>query len=219
MTALREQYKDDKARQQQALMELYKKEKINPLAGCWPVAIQIPVFFSLYKVLYVTSEMRHAPFFGWIHDLSAPDPTTIFNLFGLLPYDPGQVPVIGHFLLLGAWPIIMGITMFVQMRLNPTPPDPAQAMIFTWMPLIFTFMLASFPAGLVIYWAWNNTLSVTQQYFIMRRQGANVDLWGNIVSSLGLRPAKPATAPAIVAQPAANDDKKKIKAKAGKAKR
>jgi YidC/Oxa1 family membrane protein insertase len=218
MAALREQYKDDKARQQQALMELYKKEKINPLAGCWPVAIQIPVFFSLYKVLYVTSEMRHAPFFGWIHDLSAPDPTTIFNLFGLLPFDPGQVPVIGHFLLLGAWPIIMGITMFVQMRLNPTPPDPAQAAIFTWMPLIFTFMLASFPAGLVIYWAWNNTLSVTQQYFIMRRQGADVDLWGNIVSSLGLRPAKPATAPAIAAPAVANDDKKKVKAKTGKAK-
>jgi YidC/Oxa1 family membrane protein insertase len=219
MAALREQYKDDKAKQQQALMELYKKEKINPLAGCWPVAIQIPVFFSLYKVLYVTSEMRHAPFFGWIHDLSAPDPTTIFNLFGLLPYDPGQVPVIGHFLLLGAWPIIMGITMFVQMRLNPTPPDPAQAMIFTWMPLIFTFMLASFPAGLVIYWAWNNTLSVAQQYFIMRRQGAEVDLWGNILSSLGLRPPKPATAPvAIATSRPANDDKKKAKAKTSKAK-
>jgi YidC/Oxa1 family membrane protein insertase len=219
MTALREQYKDDKAKQQQALMELYKKEKINPLAGCWPVAIQIPVFFSLYKVLYITSEMRHAPFFGWIHDLSAPDPTTIFNLFGLLPYDPGQVPVIGHFLLLGLWPIIMGITMFVQMRLNPTPPDPAQAMIFTWMPLIFTFMLSSFPAGLVIYWAWNNTLSVSQQYFIMRRQGVDVDLWGNIASSLGLRAAKPAPATAIATSRPANDDsKKKGKAKTRPAK-
>ena len=226
MTALREQYKDDKVKQQQALMELYKKEKINPLAGCWPIAIQIPVFFSLYKVLYVTIEMRHAPFFGWIRDLSSPDPTTIFNLFGLLPFDPGQVPMIGHFLLLGLWPIIMGITMFVQMRLNPTPPDPTQAMIFTWMPLIFTFMLSSFPAGLVIYWAWNNTLSVSQQYFIMRRQGADVDLWGNILSSLGLRPAKPATAAAIAAPRAANDDggapmnpnKKKNKGKTGKAK-
>jgi YidC/Oxa1 family membrane protein insertase len=226
MAALREQYKDDKVRQQQALMELYKKEKINPLAGCWPVAIQIPVFFSLYKVLYVTIEMRHAPFFGWIHDLSSPDPTTLFNLFGLLPFDPGQVPVVGHFLLLGLWPIIMGITMFVQMRLNPTPPDPTQAVIFTWMPLIFTFMLASFPAGLVIYWAWNNTLSVSQQYFIMRRQGADVDLWGNILSSLGLRPAKPAAATAIAVPRAANDrgapalspNKKKNKAKADKAK-
>jgi YidC/Oxa1 family membrane protein insertase len=227
MTALREQYKDDKVKQQQALMELYKKEKINPLAGCWPIAIQIPVFFSLYKVLYVTIEMRHAPFFGWIQDLSSPDPTTIFNLFGLLPFDPGQVPLVGHFLLLGLWPIIMGITMFVQMRLNPTPPDPTQAMIFTWMPLIFTFMLSSFPAGLVIYWAWNNTLSVSQQYFIMRRQGVDVDLWGNILSSLGLRSAStPATATAIAAPRAANDDgngplnpnKKKNKAKTGKAK-
>jgi len=227
MTALREQYKDDKAKQQQALMELYKKEKINPLAGCWPIAIQIPVFFSLYKVLYITIEMRHAPFFGWIQDLSAPDPTTLFNLFGLLPFDPGQVPIVGHFLLLGLWPLIMGVTMFVQMRLNPTPPVPTQAMIFTWMPLIFTFMLASFPAGLVIYWAWNNALSVSQQYYIMRRQGADVDLWGNILSSLGLRPAKPATAAVLPAPRAANDDgsdtaptnpNKKKKAKAAKGK-
>jgi YidC/Oxa1 family membrane protein insertase len=209
MTALREQYKDDKVKQQQALMELYKKEKINPLAGCWPVAIQIPVFFSLYKVLFVTIEMRHAPFFGWIRDLSAPDPSHIFNLFGLLPFDPAAIPMLGGFLAIGVWPVIMGITMFVQMRLNPTPPDPAQAMIFTWMPVIFTFMLASFPAGLVIYWAWNNTLSVTQQYFIMRRYGTEVNLWGNILESLGLRPkqnavAKVATVPA--APRAANDD-------------
>jgi YidC/Oxa1 family membrane protein insertase len=214
-------------------MELYKKEKINPLAGCWPVAIPVPVFFSLYKVLFVTIEMRHAPFFGWIHDLSAPDPSHIFNLFGLLPYDPAAIPVIGAFLAIGLWPVIMGITMFVQMRLNPMPPDPAQAMIFTWMPLIFTFMLASFPAGLVIYWAWNNTLSVAQQYVIMRRSGVDVNLWGNILESIGLRPksgapatppAKPATVPATA--PAANDSsaddeqplsgkrKKKTKAKA-----
>ena len=207
MTALREQYKDDKVKQQQALMELYKKEKINPLAGCWPIAIQIPVFFSLYKVLFVTIEMRHAPFFGWIQDLSAPDPTHIFNLFGLLPYDPSVIPIIGGFLAIGLWPLIMGVTMFVQMRLNPTPPDPTQALIFTWMPLIFTFMLASFPAGLVIYWAWNNTLSVTQQYFIMRRQGADVNLWGNILSTLGLRPATPvpATTNAIAMPKPAND--------------
>ncbi|MEJ0011886.1 MAG: membrane protein insertase YidC [Bauldia sp.] len=221
MAAIREQYKDDKVKQQQALMELYKKEKINPLAGCWPVAIQIPVFFSLYSVLSSTIEMRHAPFFGWIQDLSAPDPTTLFNLFGLLPFDPGSVPIIGHFLLIGLWPLIMGVTMFVQMRLNPPPPDPTQAMIFTWLPLIFTFMLASFPAGLVIYWAWNNTLSVSQQYFIMRRQGADVDLWGNILQSLGLRPAKPATAVAVPA--AANDaaapaPQKNKKIKADKAK-
>jgi YidC/Oxa1 family membrane protein insertase len=218
MVSIREQYKDDKVKQQQAMMELYKKEKINPLAGCWPIAIQIPVFFSLYKVLFITIEMRHAPFFGWIQDLSAPDPTSIFNLFGLLPYDPSAVPVIGHFLALGLWPLIMGITMFVQMRLNPPPPDPTQAMIFTWLPLIFTFMLASFPAGLVIYWAWNNTLSVTQQYFIMKRYGADVDLWGNILQSLGLRAAKPQTAVAVPAPANDSAPSKGKKSKAEKAK-
>ena len=174
LTAMRERYKDDRVKQQQAMMELYKREKINPLAGCLPIVIQIPVFFSLYKVLFITIEMRHAPFFGWIHDLAAPDPTTIFNLFGLIPWTPP------HFLMLGVWPIIMGITMFLQMKLNPTPPDPAQAMVFNWMPVVFTFMLASFPAGLVIYWAWNNTLSVLQQSFIMHRQGVKVELWDNI---------------------------------------
>src|SRR6201999_2106831 len=159
MAALRERYGDYKVKQQQALMELYKKEKINPLAGCLPIAIQIPVFFSLYKVLFVTIEMRHAPFFGWIRDLSAPDPTNIFTLFGLIPIDPTVIPVVGHFLHLGIWPLIMGVTMWLQMNPNPAPPDPTQAMIFNWMPVIFTFMLASFPAGLVIYWAWNNSLS------------------------------------------------------------
>jgi YidC/Oxa1 family membrane protein insertase len=133
---IRERYKDDKMKQQQAMMELYKKEKINPLAGCWPILIQIPVFFALYKVLFVTIEMRHAPFFGWIQDLAAPDPTSIFNLFGLLPF---AVPASCS---IGVWPLIMGITMWVQMKLNPTPPDPTQAMIFNWMPVIFTFMLA-----------------------------------------------------------------------------
>ena len=180
MAALRARYPDDKAKQQQELMALYKKEKINPLAGCLPIAIQIPVFFSLYKVLFVTIEMRHAPFFGWIHDLSAPDPTNVFTLFGLIPFDPTQVPVIGHFLHLGAWAIIMGITMWAQMKLNPAPPDPTQAMIFNWMPLIFTFMLATFPAGLVIYWAWNNSLSVVQQSIIMRKHGAKIELIDNI---------------------------------------
>ena len=180
MTAIRERYADDKAKQQQELMELYRKEKINPLAGCLPIAIQIPVFFSLYKVLFVTIEMRHAPFFGWIHDLSAPDPTNIFTLFGLIPIDPTILPVVGPFLHLGLWPLIMGVTMWVQMKLNPAPPDPAQAMIFNWMPLLFTFMLASFPAGLVIYWAWNNTLSVLQQSVIMRKHGAKIELFDNI---------------------------------------
>ena len=180
LAALKERYPDDKVKQQQEMMEIYKKEKINPIAGCLPVALQIPVFFSLYKVLFVTIEMRHAPFFGWVKDLSAPDPTNLFNLFGLLHFDPTTLPLFGHYLALGVWPIIMGITMWFQMKLNPTPPDPTQKMIFDWMPLIFTFMLAGFPAGLVIYWAWNNTLSVLQQSFIMRRNGVKVELLDNL---------------------------------------
>jgi YidC/Oxa1 family membrane protein insertase len=183
LQALKERYPDDRVKQQQEMMEIYKKEKINPIAGCLPVAIQIPVFFSLYKVLFVTIEMRHAPFYGWIKDLSAPDPTNLFNLFGLLHFDPTQVPLFGHYLALGIWPIIMGITMWFQMKLNPTPPDPTQQLIFGWMPLIFTFMLAGFPAGLVIYWAWNNLLSVLQQSFIMRRNGVKVELFDNIRST------------------------------------
>jgi YidC/Oxa1 family membrane protein insertase len=180
MQALRERYPDDKVKQQQELMELYKREKINPVAGCLPILIQVPVFFALYKVLFTTIEMRHAPFFGWIKDLSAPDPTNVFNLFGLIPFDPTQLPMIGSFLLLGAWPLVMGVTMWFQMKLNPAPPDPAQKVIFDWMPLIFTFMLARFASGLVIYWAWNNTLSVIQQSVIMRRHGAKIELWGNV---------------------------------------
>jgi YidC/Oxa1 family membrane protein insertase len=180
MVAIRERYGDDKMKQQQALMELYKKEKINPLAGCLPIVVQIPVFFALYKVLFITIEMRHAPFYGWIKDLSAPDPTNLFNLFGLIPVDPTLLPVLGPFLHLGVWPIIMGITMFAQMKLNPSPPDPTQKMIFDWMPLVFTFMLAGFSAGLVIYWAWNNTLSVLQQSYIMNKNGAKIELIDNI---------------------------------------
>jgi YidC/Oxa1 family membrane protein insertase len=180
MMAIRERFKDDKMKQQQAMMELYKKEKVNPVAGCLPMVIQIPVFFSLYKVLFVTIDLRHAPFFGWIKDLSAPDPLTVFNLFGLIPWDPAVIPLIGPFLHLGPWPIIMGITMWLQMKLNPPPPDPAQKMIFDYMPIIFTFMLASFSAGLVIYWAWNNTLSVIQQSVIMHKHGAKIELFDNI---------------------------------------
>jgi YidC/Oxa1 family membrane protein insertase len=191
MTSIRERYADDKMKQQQALMELYRKEKINPVAGCWPVLIQIPVFFALYKVLFVTIEMRHAPFFGWIRDLAAPDPTSIFNLFGLLPYNPGAVPVLGPFLMLGVWPIIMGITMWLQMKMNPEPPDPVQKQVFAWMPVIFTFMLGSFPAGLVIYWAWNNLLSVTQQAFIMKRNGVKIELFDNLRKTFS-RKASPA---------------------------
>jgi YidC/Oxa1 family membrane protein insertase len=189
LAALKERYPDDKVKQQQEMMEIYKKEKINPIAGCLPVALQIPVFFSLYKVLFVTIEMRHAPFFGWIKDLSSPDPTNLFTLFGLLHFDPTQLPLFGHYLALGVWPIIMGITMWFQMKLNPTPPDPTQKMIFDWMPLIFTFMLAGFPAGLVIYWAWNNTLSVMQQSFIMRRNGVKVELFDNLRATFASKKA------------------------------
>jgi YidC/Oxa1 family membrane protein insertase len=166
ISALREQFKDEPGKLQQATMQLYKTEKVNPVSGCLPMVIQIPVFFSLYKVIYTTIEMRQAPFFGWIHDLSVPDPTNIFNLFGLLPFDPTHYVSIAH---LGAWPLIMGATMFFQQRLNPPPPDPVQAKLFQFMPLIFMFMLARFPAGLVIYWSWNNTLTIAQQWVIMRR--------------------------------------------------
>ncbi len=166
MTKLRERYADDKQRMNQELMALYKRQGANPLAGCLPIVIQIPVFFALYKVLFVTIEMRHAPFYGWIHDLSAADPTSLFNLFGLIPWTPPEL------LHVGAWPLIMGITMFLQMKLNPQPPDPIQAKVFMLMPVIFTVILAPFPAGLVIYWAWNNVLSVLQQWLIMRQTAA-----------------------------------------------
>jgi YidC/Oxa1 family membrane protein insertase len=166
MQKLRERFPDDKARQQQEMMALYKRVGANPLAGCLPIVIQIPVFFALYKVLFVTIEMRHAPFYGWIHDLSAPDPTSFANLFGLLPFTPP------HLLMIGAWPLIMGVTMFLQQKLNPQPVDPVQARMFMALPIVFTYMLSAFPAGLVIYWAWNNLLSIGQQWAIMRRQGA-----------------------------------------------
>jgi YidC/Oxa1 family membrane protein insertase len=180
IAALKERFPDDRAKQQQAQMELFKKEGVNPVAGCLPMVIQIPVFFALYKVIFITIEMRQAPFFGWIKDLSAPDPTNVFTLFGLLPFDPTVLPVFGHFLALGIWPLIMGVSMFVQMKMNPEPADPVQKTMFAWMPVIFTFMLGSFPSGLVIYWTCNNTLSVLQQYVIMRRAGVKVELWGNL---------------------------------------
>jgi YidC/Oxa1 family membrane protein insertase len=191
MAMIKERFANDKMKQQQEMMELYKKEQINPLAGCLPIAIQIPVFFSLYKVLFITIEMRHAPFYGWIHDLSAQDPTNIFSLGGLIPFDPTLLPVIGSFLHLGFWPAIMGVTMWVQMKLNPAPPDPTQQMIFNWMPLIFTFMLAKFPAGLVIYWAWNNSLSVCQQSVIMHKHGAKIQLWDNLKGTFVKAKPKP----------------------------
>ena len=166
MQALRERYKDEPQRLQQEIMGLYKAEKVNPASGCLPLLVQIPVFFSLYKVIFVTIEMRHAPFFGWIHDLSAVDPTNVFNLFGLIPFNPALYVPLLH---LGAWPLIMGITMFLQQKLNPPPPDPVQAKMFQFMPVIFTFMMANFPAGLIIYWSWNNTLSIGQQWLIQRQ--------------------------------------------------
>ncbi len=165
MVQIRERFSDDKMRMNQEMMELYKKEKVNPASGCLPILVQIPVFFALYKVLFVTIEMRHAPFYGWIEDLSAPDPTSLFNLFGLITWSPPE------FLLIGVWPILMGLTMFLQQKLNPQPADPVQAKIFMFLPLFFTVLLARFPAGLVIYWAWNNLLSILQQWIIMRRMG------------------------------------------------
>ena len=160
---MREDFGDDRAKLNQEMMALYKTEKVNPAAGCLPILLQIPIFFALYKVLYVSLEMRHAPFYGWIKDLSAVDPTSIFNLFGLLPYSVDMLP---SFLAIGIWPILMGISMAIQMRLNPPPPDPIQAKIFQYMPIFFTFLLAGFPAGLVIYWTSNNVLSITQQWWI-----------------------------------------------------
>jgi len=180
IAALKDLYPDDRAKQQQAQMALFKKEGVNPVAGCLPMVIQIPVFFALYKVIFITIEMRHAPFFGWIQDLSAPDPTNLFTAFGLIPFDPTVLPMFGHFLHLGVWPLIMGVSMFLQMKLNPEPADPVQKTMFAWMPVIFTFMLGSFPAGLVIYWTWNNTLTVFQQSFIMWRAGVKVELFDNL---------------------------------------
>jgi len=163
MVRLKELHKDDKMKLQQEMMALYKKEKVNPMSGCLPILVQIPVFFALYKVLFVTIEMRQMPFYGWIKDLSDKDPTSLFNLFGLLPYD---VP---SFLVIGAWPILMGVTMYIQQKLNPAPTDPMQAKIFMFFPLFLTIILAPFPAGLVIYWTVNNVLTMAQQLFIMKR--------------------------------------------------
>jgi YidC/Oxa1 family membrane protein insertase len=165
MMRLREQFSDDKMRMNQELMALYKKEQVNPMSGCLPIVVQIPVFFALYKVLFVSIEMRHAPFFGWIQDLSAPDPTSLFNLFGLLPFDPPA------FLMIGIWPLLMGATMLLQTKLNPQPADPIQAKVMMFLPLMFIFLFATFPAGLVIYWTWNNVLSIGQQWLIMKRMG------------------------------------------------
>jgi YidC/Oxa1 family membrane protein insertase len=163
MKDIRERFKNDKLKMQQEIMQLYKSEKVNPLSGCLPILIQIPIFFALYKVLFVTLETRHEPFYGWVKDLSAQDPTTFFNLFGLLNFTPPS------FLMIGLWPILMAFTMFLQQKLNPAPPDPLQAKIMTFLPLMFLFLFATFPAGLVIYWTWNNILSIGQQWIIMKK--------------------------------------------------
>ncbi len=187
MEKIKERCGDDRQKMQQEMMALYKKEKVNPAAGCLPILLQIPIFFSLYKVLFVTIEMRHAPFILWIHDLSAPDPTSVLNLFGLLPFaapDPASFLAIFS---IGVFPIVMGITMWLQQKLNPTPADPTQKMIFAWMPFVFMFMLGRFAVGLVIYWITNNTITFIQQYIIMRSQGVDIDLLGNIKSTFKRR--------------------------------
>jgi len=181
MERIKKNFADDPQKQQAAMMELYRREKVNPVAGCLPMLLIIPVFFSLYKTIFVTIEARHAPFYGWIHDLSAPDPTSLVNLFGLLPFDPHAVlPSFLGFLSIGIWPILMGITQWLQTKMNPAPADPIQAKMFSYMPLIFTFMFATFPSGLVIYYTWNNLLSVAQQYVMMRRQGVEIHLFENL---------------------------------------
>ena len=189
MEKLKARYGEDRQRMNQELMQLYRREKVNLAAGCLPIVVQIPVFFALYKVLYTTIEMRHQPFFGWIKDLSAPDPLTILTGFGLLHWD---VPPFLHFFNIGIWPLIMGVTMYLQQKLNPAPADPVQARVFQFLPILFTFMMGSFAAGLVIYWAWSNTLSIAQQYTIMRRHGAPIGKKAK--PAVAVLPATPAPA-------------------------
>ena len=183
MEKLKEQAGDDRQKLQQGMMELYKKEKVNPASGCLPILLQIPIFFSLYKVIFVTLELRHAPWVGWIKDLSAPDPSSLLNLFGLLPFAGPEPGSLLAFIALGILPILLGVSMWLQQKLNPAPTDPTQAMIFAWMPWVFMFMLGSFASGLVIYWIANNMITFSQQYIIMRSQGYKPDVFGNIKQS------------------------------------
>lgn len=194
MEKLKERSGDDKAALQQGMMKLYKDNKVNPAAGCLPILIQIPIFFSLYKVIFVTIELRQAPWLGWIRDLSAPDPSSILNLFGLLPYDTPDPTSIFFILSLGILPILLGISMWLQQRLNPAPTDATQKMIFAWMPWVFMFMLGGFASGLVLYWITNNTITFAQQYLIMRSHGAKPDVFGNIKSAFSRKKAEPASA-------------------------
>ena len=190
MEALKERCGDDKQKMQKEMMALYKKEKVNPAAGCLPILLQIPIFFSLYKVIFVTLEVRHAPWIGWIRDLSAPDPSSILNLFGILPFagpEPGSILAL---VAIGIMPILLGVSMWLQQKLNPTPTDPTQAMIFAWMPWVFMFMLGSFASGLVLYWITNNTITFIQQYAIMRSQGMKPDVFGNIKAGFDKRKDK-----------------------------
>ncbi len=196
MEKLKEQAGDDRQKMQQGMMELYKKEKVNPAAGCLPILLQIPIFFSLYKVIFVTIELRHAPFFGPFQDLSAPDPTSIFNLFGLLPWAGPAPETFMALIFIGILPLLLGISMWLQQKLNPAPTDPTQQMIFAWMPWVFMFMLGSFASGLVVYWIANNTITFTQQYLIMRSQGYKPDLMGNITSGFKRKPKADADAKA-----------------------
>ena len=204
MEKLKERYGEDRQRMNQEVMQLYRREKVNQAAGCLPILVQIPVFFALYKVLYTTIEMRHQPFFGWIKDLSAPDPATILTGFGYLHW---QVPEILHFFNIGVWPLIMGVTMYLQQKLNPAPADPVQARVFQFLPILFTFMMAPFSAGLVIYWAWSNTLSIAQQYTIMRRHGTPI--------GGGKTPAKPKPVAAVPVPANGGGGGKKGKSKKG----
>lgn len=185
MEKMKEEAGDDRQKVQQGMMELYKKEKVNPAAGCLPILMQIPIFFSLYKVIFVTIELRHAPFFGPFQDLSSPDPTTIYNIYGLLPWGAPEVGSIMALVFIGILPLLLGISMWLQQKLNPAPTDPTQQMIFAWMPWVFMFMLGSFASGLVVYWIANNTITFTQQYLIMRSQGYKPDLLGNIKGGFG----------------------------------
>ncbi len=189
MEALKERAGDDRQKLQQEMMQLYKTEKVNPASGCLPLILQIPIFFSLYKVIFVTIELRHAPFVGWIRDLSAPDPSSIYNLFGLLPWPAPETGTFLALIFIGLLPILLGISMFLQQKLNPAPTDPTQAMIFAYMPWLFMFMLGRFASGLVLYWITNNTITFTQQYIIMRSHGHRPDVFGNIRSSFSRKKA------------------------------
>lgn len=194
MEALKERAGDDRQKMQREMMQLYKDKKVNPAAGCLPILIQIPIFFALYKVIFVTIELRHAPFFGWLRDLSAPDPSSLYNFFGLLPWDAPATGTVLHLIFIGILPILLGITMWLQQKLNPAPTDPVQASIFAWMPWVFMFMLGGFASGLVIYWITNNTITFIQQYLIMWSHGKRPDIFGNIREAKAARVAAKATA-------------------------